>query len=319
MITVICPVYNEEHYITEVIEFFIKAMPTDKELVIIDGGSTDKTVEIINRFQTDHRNIKLLSNHSKFVPFALNKAISETSGDPVIRLDAHTKYADDYFVKILETFSKSGADIVGGPMRAVGTSSFQKAVADATSTAFGIGDSSFHDENHEGFVDSVYLGAWKRSVFADVGMFDTDMIRNQDDEFHYRAKSLGKTIYLNPEIKSYYSPRSSSRSLFKQYYQYGLFKPLVLKKVRSGIKIRHLIPAGFVFYLFLLIIFNQISFLFIPLILYFQLDLIFSCKSKGSVMKSLHMILIYPILHISYGSGFIWGLLLLWMGKKPKV
>lgn len=319
MITVICPVYNEERYITEVIEFFIKAMPTDKELVIIDGGSTDKTVEIINRYQNTNRNIKLLTNPSKFVPYALNKAIAETSGDPVIRLDAHTKYADDYFVKILETFSKSGADIVGGPMRAVGTTPFQKAVADATSTSFGIGDSSFHDEGHEGFVDSVYLGAWKRSIFADVGLFDTDMIRNQDDEFHYRAKSVGKTIYLNPEIRSHYSPRSSFRALFKQYYQYGLFKPLVLKKVRSGMKIRHLIPAGFVFYILLLIIFNQISYLFIPLLLYFQLDLIFSFKSKGSIMKSLYMILIYPTLHISYGSGFIKGLLLLWMGKKPKV
>ncbi len=213
MITVICPVYNEEKYITKVVEFFINAKPTEKELVIIDGGSTDKTLEIIKKYQATNLNIKLFNNPSKFVPFALNKALSETSGDPVIRLDAHTVYADDYFVKILETFSKSNADIVGGPMRAKGTTPFQKAVADATSTSFGIGDSSFHNEEHEGFVDSVYLGAWKRSIFKDVGMFDTDMIRNQDDEFHYRAKSLGKTIYLNPEIKSFYSPRSTFRSL----------------------------------------------------------------------------------------------------------
>jgi len=319
MITVICPVYNEENYITNVIEFFINAMPADKELVIIDGGSTDKTIEIINRYQSAHRNIKLFNNPSKFVPYALNSAIKETIGDPIIRLDAHTQYAEDYFVKIMETFSKSGADIVGGPMRAIGTTPFQKAVADATSTSFGIGDSSFHDENHEGFVDSVYLGAWKRSIFNEVGFFDTDMIRNQDDEFHYRAKSRGKKIYLNPEIRSFYRPRSTFGTLFQQYYQYGLFKPLVLKKVRSGMKIRHLIPAGFVFYLFLLIVFNPFYYLFIPLILYFQLDLLFSFKSKGSIVKSLYMILIYPILHISYGSGFLKGLLLLWRGKKPKL
>ena len=194
----------------------------------------------------------MLHNKNKIVPYALNIAIKQSTGNPIIRLDAHTEYANDYIEKVIETFETTGADIVGGPMRAIGKTNFQKAVAYATSTKLGVGDSQFHDENAKGFVDSVYLGAWKREIFYDVGYFDEKMKRNQDDEFHYRAKSKGKKIYLNPEIKSRYYPRSSFRKLFMQYYQYGLYKPLVLKKIKTEIKLRHLVPIGFVFYLMLI-------------------------------------------------------------------
>mgnify|MGYP001431495647 CR=1 FL=1 len=319
MITVICPVYNEEHYIKNVIDFFLPAMPVEKELIIIDGGSTDKTRQIILEYMSSNSNIKILENTGRFVPFALNKAIQSSEGDPIIRLDAHTVYADDYFTSIVSAFQKTGADIVGGPMRAVGATPFQKAVAIATSTSFGIGDSSFHDENYEGYVDSVYLGAWKRSVFKDVGFFDEDMLRNQDDEFHYRAKSKGKKIYLDPRIKSYYSPRSTFSSLFKQYFQYGLFKPLVLKKVKSEMKLRHLIPSGFVLYLFLILIFCKTPLIFIPLCIYLLLDILFSFRKGGALHVSMCMLLVYPALHCSYGAGFIKGTLLLWIGTKPKI
>ena len=159
MITVVCPLYNEELYIRKVLDFIVTAAPAEKEVYLIDGGSKDATVSIIKEYQQKYHYIYLLHNPDKYVPFALNLAIKASKGDPIIRLDAHTVYADDYFLKVLETFNKSKADIVGGPMRATGEADFQKAVAIATSTPFGVGDSAFHDETHEGFVDSVYLGA----------------------------------------------------------------------------------------------------------------------------------------------------------------
>ena len=318
-ISVICPVFNEEKYIRQVIEFYINSKPENKELLIIDGGSTDSTVSIIKEYQQKRSDIKLLNNPDKYVPFALNAAIKIAMGDPIVRLDAHTKYADDYFLSILKAFEKSGADIVGGPMRATGEQPFQKAVARATSTAFGIGDSEFHDESKEGFVESVYLGAWKKSIFKDTGYFDEDLLRNQDDEFHYRAKSKGKTIYLDPAIKSWYSPRASYNSLYRQYYQYGLFKPLVLKKVSSGMRLRHLIPAGFVMYLCLLVFVCYFPILLLPGLLYMVLDVLFSFRYGDDFKVKILMLAVYPILHISYGLGFIEGQILLWMGKKPSI
>lgn len=306
-ISVVCPVFNESNYIAAVLDFFTHAAPADKELWIIDGGSTDNTCTIVNEWAEKYPNIHLLHNARKYVPYALNAAIPQCTGSFIVRLDAHTHYAPDYFEAILSAFEKSGAEIVGGPMRAAGRTPFQKAVAYCTSTAFGIGDSSFHDDTKEGFADSVYLGAWKRSIFKITGLFDEQMMRNQDDEFHYRAKSKGMKIYLDPAIRSTYFPRSTFKSLFRQYFQYGLFKPLVLKKVRSGIRLRHLIPAGFVIYLLLLPVlwcFTGIYSL-APLLLYFFLAMMFAVRKSG---EFIYRLLIYPTLHISYGLGFILGL-----------
>lgn len=307
-ISVVCPVYNEEKYIRDVLDFFVAAQPEEKEIFLIDGNSSDETVKIIESYQREHTNIQLLHNPDKYVPFALNKAIPLCKSDIIVRLDAHTIYHKDYFEKILETFATVDADIVGGPMRAMGKTDTQKAVAYATSTKFGVGNSSFHDETYRGFTDSVYLGSWKSEIFTDVGYFDTRMLRNQDDEFHYRAKSHGYKVYLNPDIRSEYYPRDSIKRLFSQYYQYGLFKPLVLRKIRSETKLRHLIPLFFCLYVFSLpLALLHIAYL-IPLVLYMMLNIAFSFNNKLSFRSKLICLLVYPVLHFSYGLGFLKGL-----------
>lgn len=315
MISVVCPVYNEEDYIENVLSFFVSAAPAGKELLIIDGGSADRTREIVKSWSERHPGIRLLDNPRKYVPFALNLAIPQCSGSVIVRLDAHTEYAPDYFTSILSAFEKSGADIVGGPMRAVGKTPFQKAVAYCTSTPFGVGDSSFHDEHAEGFVDTVYLGAWKASIFKTTGYFDEQMLRNQDDEFHYRAASKGYRIYLDPSIRSTYFPRNEPRRLFSQYFQYGLFKPLVLRKVKSGMRLRHLVPSAFVGYLLGIppgIVFLGDYYL-LPLALYMLLDLFYAISGRESLQGKTWRFLVYPMLHIAYGSGFLLGI-----GKRSR-
>lgn len=314
MISVICPVYNEAAYIESVLDFFIKAMPQNKELILVDGNSSDNTCDLINQYRTSHPNIHLLHNPDRYVPFALNKAITAAKGDIIVRLDAHTDYSLDYFQKIQETFDKTAADIVGGPMRIAAGNPVQNAIGYATSTIFGVGNSSFHFKDFEGFTDSVYLGAWKRSIFEKTGLFDSTFKRNQDDEFHYRAKSMGFKVYQSPDIKLYYHPRKSLGLLFKQYYQYGLYKPLVLKKVKSAINIRHIVPSLFVIYLALLPVFiiMGLYFLVLPFAIYFAVALGFSIIAKQPFKEILLIPIVYFTLHIAYGSGFIAG-----MAMKP--
>lgn len=249
MISVICPVYNEGAYIKKLLDFYIHALPLEKELVLVDGGSTDNTLAIIKEYRAHHAGIYLLDNPERIVPYALNKGIEFAKGDIIIRLDAHTDYSADYFTQILACFATTDADIVGGAMRIASGNTVQNAIGYATSTAFGVGNSSFHYPDYEGYTDSVYLGAWKKSIFLKTGLFDTVFKRNQDDEFHYRAKSMGFKIYQHPAIKLYYHPRKTLGFLFAQYYQYGLYKPMVLKKIKSAMSIRHFIPALFVVYL----------------------------------------------------------------------
>ena len=310
MISVVCPVYNESKHIRSVLDFCIKAQPNKKEVIFIDGNSTDETCNIINEYIGRHTNIKLLHNPKRIVPYALNQAVISAQGDIIIRLDAHTEYAPDYFEKVLETFASTNADIVGGPMRIANGNAVQNAIGYATSTFFGVGNSSFHFEDFEGFTDSVYLGAWRTSIFQKTGLFDELLKRNQDDEFHYRAKSLGFTIYQSPTIKSFYHPRNTFGKLFKQYFQYGLYKPIVLKKIKSAISPRHLIPFAFALYLIGLPLFAAINvtYAFIPLILYFVVNLAFASLSKKSMAQILRIAYAYLLIHISYGFGFLLGM-----------
>lgn len=310
MITVICPVYNEADYIVSVLDFFVQSLPQNKELILVDGNSSDNTCDLINEYRANYPNIHLLHNPDRYVPFALNKAISAAKGEIIVRLDAHTEYSPDYFLQIQQTFEKTGADIVGGPMRIAKGNSVQNAIGYATSTIFGVGNSSFHFENFEGFTDSVYLGAWKRKIFEKTGLFDTTFKRNQDDEFHYRAKSMGFTVYQDPSIKLFYHPRKSLSLLFKQYYQYGLYKPMVLKKVKSAINLRHIIPSLFVLYLFSLPIFLSLGIFYtlIPLGIYLSATVGFTITSKRKVKEALFIPIVYFTLHIAYGLGFIFGL-----------
>jgi glycosyltransferase involved in cell wall biosynthesis len=317
LISIICPLRNERNGIPELLDFVIKALPLEKEIIMVDGCSTDGTREIIETFIEKQPEVILLENADKIVPHALNLGIKVAKGKYIVRLDAHTEYAADYFLKIIDTFENTGAEIVGGPMRAVGESAFQRAVAVCTSTSFGIGDSKFHHENYKGYADSVYLGAWRKEIFETTGMFDEQLKRNQDDEFHYRSRSLGIKIFLNPEIKAWYYPRGTVKLLSKQYFQYGLFKPLVLKKVKSEIKIRHLVPPVFVLYLIATLIiildtYNHSDYIYstisIPFITYILLNLYFSIKSQKLFTDIPSSLLVYPLLHLSYGVGFILGL-----------
>ena len=308
MITVLCPTFNEAGNIVNILNFFSNSLPKEKELIVIDGGSTDGTREIVIEWSNKFSNIQLMHNQNKYVSFALNLGIKKSKGDPIIRIDAHTKYSADYFEKIIETFNKTNADIVGGPYRIASKSSFQEAVGDAISSSFGTGNSKVHNIDYSGQADSVAYGAWKREIFNEVGYFDEILKRNQDDEFHYRAKSFGKKIYLDSEIKLWYYPRNTFRGLAKQYYEYGLYKPLVLTKVRSEAKLRHFIPAFFVLYNCFLPLYTFWPILFVPLVFYVSIDIYYSFSSHSKLFTRIITLAVYPSIHFFYGLGFIFGI-----------
>lgn len=309
MISVICPVYNEIDKLELILGFFVCAKPKSKELIIADGGSTDGSIEIVLKWSKCYNNITLVSNPKKYAPFGLNQAIKLSKGNPIIRLDGHSNYSPDYFEKILDTFNKSGADVVGGPMNGVGKTPVQKAIAYATSTIFGIGNSKFHNISFEGYSDHVYLGAWHKELFEELGYFDERLKVNHDQDFSYRALNKGKKIFINSEIKSYYFPRSTFIDLFKQYFMYGFEKPMVSKNVMSELKFRHIIPPLFAIYILCLPLYFVYQLLFIPLLIYFLLNIYFSLiKNQQRLNVKLLTLIVYPVIHLSYGIGYIFGI-----------
>jgi hypothetical protein len=154
--------------------------------------------------------------------------------------------APDYVSQCVAALARTGADAVGGRMVAVGSGRVAQAVALATSSPFGVGDSLFHYARGEHWVDSVFLGAWPREVFDRVGRFDPELVRNQDDEFNYRLRSRGGRVLLTDRIRSQYYNRGALTSLFRQYRQYGTWKVRVLQKHPRQLSARHFAPPAFV-------------------------------------------------------------------------
>jgi len=215
------------------------------EVLVVDGDSRDGSAAAVEAYAARDPRVRLLHNPRRIVPTALNIAIRAARGEIVCRVDGHTRVAPDYVRVGVETLQRTGADNVGGAMHAVGGGWFGDAVAVATGSRFGIG-SYFHYGTDERAVDTVYLGMWPRRVFERVGLFDEELVRNQDDEFNYRLRKAGGRIVLTPGMRSWYQNRQSLTGLVRQYYEYGLWKVRVLQKHPRQMSWRHFVPPALV-------------------------------------------------------------------------
>ena len=248
-------------------------------------------------------------------------AVSQTQADIIVRVDGHTVIAPDYVSKCVEHLQRSGAENVGGRMYAVSQTPFGQAVAYATSTPFGVGGSRFHYSDKEEWVDSVYLGAWPRQVFVDNGLFDEELVRDQDDEFNYRLRENGGKILLSPEIHSEYTVRSDPLSLAQQYGGYGFWKVRVLQKHPLQMSPRQFAPPLLVLALIFsavlglvtLTIFDhpvtRVLSVLVPYLYIFAnlLASIYTAAKRGW-RYLIYLPFIFAIMHISYGGGFLVGL-----------
>jgi succinoglycan biosynthesis protein ExoA len=244
-ISVIIPCRNEKRHIGR----FLDSVLTqdlepgwELEILVADGLSDDGTREALRQY----RHVRVIDNPGRIVSTGLNAAIGAATGEVIIRLDVHTTYARDYIHQCVRLLQQSGADNVGGPWVAKGRGLLGNAIASAFQSPFCTGGGKAHDPNYEGEVDTVYLGCWARSVFDKAGLFDSDLVRNQDDEFNLRLRRLGGRIWQSPRIKSSYTPRDSITALFRQYLQYGFWKVAVIRKHRAVASWRHAVPVLFV-------------------------------------------------------------------------
>lgn len=312
-LSVIIPTYNEADHIETVIESIDKLDRVSKELLIADGGSTDATCDKVLALRKRNPHIHLIQNPDKFVSHGFNRAFRQAQGEFISLVGAHAKYPKNYFSQCIQAIESGECDVAGGFIIHKGTNPVSEAISFAMGTHFGVGDSAFRTDRRKKYVDSVAFAVYARKVFQTAGLLDEELIRNQDDELHYRLNRAGFRILLLPELEIEYYVRGSFARLFSQYYQYGYYKPLVLRKVSSGLQARHVVPSLFVIYLVSL----PLSFLtplwLLPLGLYFLLCVMQSLRARTSLATILRIMLVFPILHIAYGLGFLIGLNRLWL------
>jgi succinoglycan biosynthesis protein ExoA len=244
VVSVVIPMRNEANHIAACVDsVFAQDYPADRlEVIVVDGDSDDDSAGVLRRYGT---RIRLLRNPSRIVPTAMNIGIAAAQGQIIARVDAHTVIAPDYIRTGVETLQRTGADNVGGPMHAVGGGRTGDAIALAMSSRFGIG-AYFHFGTAEREVGTVYMGMYPRRVFERIGLFDEELVRNQDDELNYRLRKAGGRIWFTPQMRSRYQNRQSLKGLARQFFQYGLWKIRVLQKHPRQMRLRHFAPPAFV-------------------------------------------------------------------------
>lgn len=322
MISVIVPIYNEAKHIEKCIQSILNQdyPKGEMEVIFVDGMSTDGTREIVNNYCAQYEFLRMEDNPAQIVPPAMNIGIRASRGEIIIRLDAHAIFPNNYFTELVRGLTVLGADNVGGVCRTLPYSdkAICRSIAAVLSSPFGMGNSYFRIGAEEvRQVDTVPFGCFHRDLFDRIGYFDEELIRNQDDEFNGRIIRNGGTIYLLPDLVIDYYARDTMRKVWSMFYQYGLFKPLVNKKLGSPATLRQFFPMLFVLGLVLgaalswlhpIIGGAYIAVLALYLLLAGGISIRTAAKEHCAAM-AFQMPAVFFVVHSAYGIGYIRGIL----------
>lgn len=317
-VSVILPIRNEERSISQVLDCLLaQDYPSDRmEIIVVDGMSTDSTRSKVLAAAVNHH-IRILDNPRRIMATGFNIGVKAARGDVVIMMGGHTEVAQDYVKASASLLQQGVADCVGGPITTIGETEVAQAISLAMSSRFGVGGSPFRIGcRQRKYVDTVAYGAYTRNVIERSGPLDEEFVRAQDDEFNYRLRKLGGKILITPELRSEYTSRSTMLSLWRQYFGYGYWKVRVLQKHPRQMQWRQFAPATFVLVLLLSLFFAVVR----PamgsrmILLEAGIYLLTTAIVSGSLALRNEWRLVpalalsFPVLHISYGIGFLLGL-----------
>ncbi len=318
LVSVIMPVRNESAYIKKAINSILNSdYPKDKiEILVVDGMSDDGTRNIIKEIAETTSKVRMIDNVKKVVPYALNIGLRAMSGEYFTIVSGHAEIAPDFLCNSLKCLlEKKEAWLAGGYIETVSDNYIGKAIAAATQSPIGVGNSRHRLGNFDGWVDTLAFGMHHRWILDKVGYFDEQLVRNQDDEFNMRVIEAGGKIWLSKSIKSTYYSRSSLKKLWRQYFQYGFWRIRTIQKHGKPATLRQIAPALLVLSMAGLGVLSFLHPVFGWLLagegVVYALGLIVGAIDVGRKASFQHSIiapLIFIILHFGYGLGSMWGI-----------
>lgn len=322
-VSVIVPCYNEESTIGHLLKaIYLQTYPRSEiEVIIADGLSSDRTREQIEVFRREHGDIdiRVIDNPQRTIPTGLNRAVRESHGEIIVRLDAHSIPYPDYITRCVEALQAGKGDNVGGvwEINPGGEGWIARAIAVAASHPLGAGDARYRLGGHAQAVDTVPFGAFWRALIDRVGYFDENLLTNEDYEFNVRVRQAGGKVWLDPSIRSRYFARPGLWALIRQYWRYGYWKARMLRHYPHTLRWRQALPPLFLVSLAgigLLSIWITLLrwLLFLEFTLYL-LTLSFAGLQNAIRKRDYPLLLGVPIaliaMHFSWGSGFLWSIL----------
>jgi glycosyltransferase involved in cell wall biosynthesis len=329
-ISVVMPVRNEAAFIERSIAAVLaQDYPQDRlEVIVADGMSTDGTREVLATLQGRYPQLKVVDNPGRIVSTGLNRVLALAGGDIIVRIDGHCEIASDYVSRCVDHLRSGVVNAVGGPIQTIGETHMARVIAVAMSSRFGVGGSVFRTTTSGSmFTDTIPFPAYTRRIIEQAGGYDEELVRNQDDEYNYRLREIGVKLLFASDIRSRYYSRSSLRSLWRQYFQYGYWKVRVMQKHPRQMQARQFVPAAFVASVFVCLAaipFLEAGWWLLALVVmaYLTATLVATAaevRKHGWRMLPL-LPIIYGTLHLSYGTGFWTGIFRFWRrwGSRPE-
>lgn len=304
------PVLNDAAYLPAAVKSVLLQDYPGVELIIAVGPSTDDSEQVAQKLSVEHPQIRVVPNPPGRTAAALNRAITAASGNVIVRVDSHCELPPGYIRRAVETMQRSGAANVGGIQDAQGQTAFEVAVALAMTSKFGVGNATFHYGGDEGETDTVYLGVFDAEAIRTVGLFDEELLRNQDYELNVRLRNAGHKVWFDPELKVRYRPRSSLRRLAKQYFQYGQWKREVLRRHPGSVRARQVIAPLTVVGTAVGVLgalAGQRWMLLAPATYAAAVVAASVQVGRGNIADTGRLLAIFPAMHLSWGLGFLVG------------
>jgi glycosyltransferase involved in cell wall biosynthesis len=238
-------VRNEALHLREAVASILEQeYPGEMRLAVAVGPSKDGTEQVAAEIAAEDPRVTVVDNPSGRTPSGLNAAIKATDEPFVIRVDGHAVLPPGYVTRAVELLEETGAVNVGGVMGASGTTSFERSVAAAMSSPFGVGGGRFHYGGEPGPADTVYLGCFRREALEAVGGYDESFTRAQDWELNHRLRGRGGLVWFAPELRVTYRPRPTLRALATQYRDYGRWRRVVMRRHSDSVRWHYLVPPA---------------------------------------------------------------------------
>lgn len=325
-VSVVIPCYNEERFIVKALEQLVDQYPLEKyEIVIVDGLSTDATRARIAAFSESQPglSIVIVDNPARNIPTALNLGVANARGTIIARMDAHAIPPAGYIERCVEVLDQPGVGAVGMPclVKPGSETLTALAIACAVSHPFGIGDAKYRltdATSGQESVDTVAFACFRKELWEEIGRFNEELLTNEDYDFNYRIRQHGRQVILDRQGHCDYFARSTLSEVTRQYRRYGRWKAQMVKLHPGSIKLRHLVAPVFVVSIVVLAIAGVFFYpiwllLALELFLYFSLALYFgyriASRVRGGIALALLMPVVFLLIHLSWGSSFLFGLL----------
>lgn len=244
-VTAVVPTFNEEAHIGTCLLGLLRqeGVPGDVEILVVDGGSRDRTVDIVRSFPEYGQQLRLIHNPHKLQVYAWNAGMREARGEYYAMISAHAEYGPRYLAECLEVIRRTGAAAVGGVQRPYGEDIIGRTIACCMSSGFGIGNARFRYTSQEEETDSVFAMFTRRDTLERLGGFDESLPFDEDSDLNYRIRSSGGKLVVSPSIHVRYAVRRSLRALWKQMYRYGYWRRFTQMKHPREVPLRIYAPA----------------------------------------------------------------------------